>query len=53
MEIQMLTFEDRVVRFYLNCKDDDAEKQTCMKFDIDEDTLNYILMSDLHDSFWS
>lgn len=47
----MSSFEDRVVRYYLNCKDDDAEEQTCRKFGIDEETLNYILMCDLHDSF--
>lgn len=49
----MTSFEDRVVSFYFSCEDDDAEKQTCEKFDIDEDTLNYILMCDLHNSFFA
>jgi len=44
--------EKDIVEFYLSLVDsDDAEDQTCNKFDIDEDTLNYILMCDFVETF--
>lgn len=43
--------EAKIVEFYLSVDSDDAERLTCEEFDIDEDTLNYILMSDLVNTF--
>lgn len=44
--------EKEIVKFFLAISDeDDAEERTCKKFNITEDTLNYLLLEDLHDTF--
>lgn len=44
----MEEFQSRVVSYYLSFNDmDTAEKETCAKFGISSETLNYILMDDL------
>lgn len=38
-----------IISFFLeNAERDDAEEMTCRRYGITEDTLNYILASDLH-----
>lgn len=47
----MPDFEKQIVEFYLKHSDDeDIDRRTCRKFGIDEQTLNYLLMVDLHES---
>lgn len=47
----MEDFDSRVVSYYLSFNDITvAEKETCAKFDISSETLDYILMSDLVDN---
>jgi hypothetical protein len=44
--------EEEIVKYYLSLTDDDdAEAKTCAKFDIDSDTLMFVLEADLVDSF--
>lgn len=45
--------EEEIVVFFLGISDeDDAEERTCKKFGIDEQTLNYLLLEDLHNTYF-
>ena len=47
-----MSTEAEIVKFFLaHGEEDDAEALTCAKFGIDEETLNYILMCDLVETF--
>ena len=48
----MTEWENKVAEFFLSISDDDdAEERTCRRFNITQDTLNYILHCHLHESF--
>lgn len=48
----MEEFDKLVVAYYLKISDDDnAEARTCKRFGINDETLAYILMADLVESF--
>lgn len=48
----MEEFDKQVVAFYLSiAEEDNAEVRTCKRFNINDETLTYILMADLVESF--
>ena len=48
----MSDWENRVAEFYLSiANDDDAEKRTLRKFNITQDTLDYILQCHILENF--